>query len=104
MGWSEEISLDVDMVSAVCRLCHIVLVEAKSNSFADLGLAADRAATYNPIAIGNSYGGSESASETTTGDGHYNHPGIAVVASSVVCVASHSSTVTLGSPGSPASW
>jgi len=26
-GWSEEISLDVDMVSAVCPSCHILLVE-----------------------------------------------------------------------------
>ncbi|WP_345029018.1 hypothetical protein [Kutzneria kofuensis] len=29
-GWSEEISLDIDMVSAVCPSCHILLVEATS--------------------------------------------------------------------------
>ena len=27
-GWAEEISLDLDMVSAVCPNCHILLVEA----------------------------------------------------------------------------
>src|SRR3954452_5777773 len=26
-GWAEEISLDVDMVSAICPNCHILLVE-----------------------------------------------------------------------------
>jgi len=36
-GWAVEIALDVDMVSAVCPKCHILLVEANSNSFANLG-------------------------------------------------------------------
>ena len=31
-GWSGEISLDIDMVSAICPSCHILLVEASSNS------------------------------------------------------------------------
>ena len=35
-GWAEEISLDLDMVSAACPNCHILLVEASSNSFANL--------------------------------------------------------------------
>ena len=43
-GWAQEISLDVDMVSAVCPKCKIVLVEAKSSSFANLGTAENTAA------------------------------------------------------------
>jgi subtilase family serine protease len=39
-GWATEISLDVDMVSATCPDCHILLVEAKTPSFANLGTAA----------------------------------------------------------------
>ena len=35
-GWAEEISLDVDMVSAICPNCHIDLVEATSNGISDL--------------------------------------------------------------------
>ncbi|HEY1620099.1 MAG TPA: hypothetical protein VGG25_20915 [Streptosporangiaceae bacterium] len=38
-GWDVEESLDVDMVSSVCPLCHIILVEASSASNADLGTA-----------------------------------------------------------------
>ena len=80
VGWAEEISLDIDMVSAVCPACHILLVEATSNSFANLGAAVNRAAAMGANAISNSYGGSD-ARDTTNG-AFYNHPGIAVTASS----------------------
>jgi len=81
-GWAEEISLDLDMVSAICPNCHILLVEASSNSFANLAAAVDRAAnTPGVVAISNSYGGSEYGSEVTDQQ-HYNHPGIAVTVSS----------------------
>jgi len=79
-SWAEEISLDVDMVSATCPLCHILLVEANSNSFANLGAAVNTAARLGATAISNSYGGSD-ASDSTNG-AFYNHPGVAVTASS----------------------
>src|SRR6185437_13444367 len=43
-SWSQEISLDLDMVSAICPKCHILLVEANSASLADLGTAVNTAA------------------------------------------------------------
>ncbi len=79
-GWAQEISLDLDMVSATCPNCNILLVEADSNSFADLGAAVNRAAvTPGVSAISNSYGGSDAA-DSTYGS-YYNHPGIAITAS-----------------------
>src|SRR4051812_29824760 len=42
-GWAQEISLDLDMVSAVCPACHILLVEATSSSQANLGAAVNTA-------------------------------------------------------------
>jgi len=80
-GWGQEISLDLDMVSAICPNCHILLVEANSASTADLAASVDTAAQLGATAISNSYGGSESAGETAY-DIHYNHPGIAITASS----------------------
>jgi len=59
-GWAEEISLDLDMVSAICPNCHIVLVEATTNSFANLGTAAKKAGTLAHI-VSNSYGGNDGA-------------------------------------------
>ncbi len=79
-GWAQEISLDLDMVSATCPDCHILLVEADSASFANLGAAVNTAArTAGVAAISNSYGGGDAA-DTTYGS-YYNHPGIAVTAS-----------------------
>lgn len=75
-GWATEISLDLDMVSATCPGCHILLVEASSTSFADLGAGVNYAATQGVKAISNSYGGTDSAQSSA-----YDHPGIAVTAS-----------------------
>ena len=83
MGWAEEISLDIDMASAICPKCKILLVEAKSNSFTNLAAAVDRAATMGATVISNSYGGSEFSSETSATYGeHFNHPGVAITVSS----------------------
>jgi subtilase family serine protease len=78
-GWAQEISLDLDMVSAVCPNCKIVLVEASSASFADLGTAENTAARLANV-ISNSYGGSD-ASDSSYGS-YYNHPGKAITVSS----------------------
>ncbi len=76
-GWAQEISLDLDMVSAACPSCHILLVEAKTASFANLGTAVNYAASQPGVtAISNSYGGGDSAEMSA-----YNHPGIAITAS-----------------------
>ena len=81
-GWAEEISLDLDMVSAVCPNCRILLVEASSNFLTDLGSAVNGAATLGASEISNSYGGGESSSDTSFDSQYYNHPGVAITASS----------------------
>jgi len=80
-GWALEVSLDLDMVSAICPNCNILLVEANTNSFANLGAAVNRAAAMGANAISNSYGSSSDVSDADLGS-FYNHPGIAVTASS----------------------
>ena len=80
-SWAQEISLDLDMVSAICPNCQIVLVEANSSSFADLGAAVNMAATLGVTAISNSYGAVEWSGETGYWESFYNHPGIAVTVS-----------------------
>lgn len=58
-GWAGEISLDLDMVSAICPNCHIVLVEASTNSFKNLGASVMAAHNAGAEQISNSYGGPE---------------------------------------------
>jgi subtilase family serine protease len=80
-GWAQEISLDVDMVSAICPNCRIMLVEANSASFNDLAMSVDTAARHGANAISNSYGGGEFSGEVAA-QSHFNHPGIMITASS----------------------
>ncbi len=79
-GWGQEISLDLDMASAICPNCNILLVEAASSSFKNLGTAVNTAASLHVAAISNSYGSSGDVSDATYGK-YYDHPGIAVTAS-----------------------
>src|SRR5208283_3512516 len=44
-GWAVEISLDIDMVSAACPNCHILLVEATEPTNTDLYTSEDEAVT-----------------------------------------------------------
>jgi subtilase family serine protease len=81
-GWAEEISLDLDMVSAVCPNCNILLVEASSSSFANLAAAEDTARRWaGVVAISNSYGGSEFSGEASY-DSHYSSTNAAITVSS----------------------
>ncbi len=47
-SWSQEISLDLDMVSAVCQNGNILLVEASSSSMTSLGSAVNEAVKLGP--------------------------------------------------------
>ncbi len=80
-GWALETQLDLEMVSATCPGCKILLVEATSNTNANLYAAEDTAARLGANAISNSYGGSEASTETSD-DAHFNHPGVAITVSS----------------------
>ncbi len=81
LGWAQEQALDLDSVSAACPSCKIVLVQSKTASFVNLGTAVNTAATLAGVkAISNSYGGGDVA-DASYGQ-YYNHPGIAVTASS----------------------
>jgi subtilase family serine protease len=82
-GWAEETSLDVEWAHAIAPGAKIVLVVAKSASYADLLGAVDYAVnTAHATVVSMSWGGSESSAETGNGyDSHFNHPGVTFVAS-----------------------
>ena len=116
-GWSEEISVDLDMISAICPDCNIDLVEASSSSFSNLDAAVTYAKTLHPAAITNSYGGSEFSSESTynstytagastavtaaTGDSGY---GVEFPAASPGLTAVGGTSLTYTSSGSSLAW
>ncbi len=80
-GWALEISLDLDMVSAACPKCHILLVEAFSANVGDLGTGDDTAVRLGATAVSNSYGAQEFGGMQQFA-AFYDHPGTTITASS----------------------
>jgi N-acetylneuraminic acid mutarotase len=78
-GWDAEESLDLDMVSAICPNCHILLVEANSEANRDLYTAEDTAVALGARFVSNSWAGLEYDGETAE-DSHFNHPGVVITA------------------------
>ena len=79
-GWATEISLDLDMVSAACPQCHILLVEGNSSLVSDLGDSVDTAVKKGADAVSNSYGLGEFNGMQSLYK-HYRHSGHVIVAS-----------------------
>jgi subtilase family serine protease len=81
-GWDVEESLDLDMASAICPNCKIILVEADDSTFANLAAAENEAARLGANVISNSYAAIEFAGDTIAYAAAYDHPGIAITAGS----------------------
>ena len=75
--WTQETALDVDMASAGCPKCKILVVQATNDRGNGLVVANNTAATLGATVISNSWGGPESASQ----DSYFTHQGIAIFAS-----------------------
>lgn len=77
-GWAGEISLDLDMVSAVCPRCHILLVEAASPYLRDLGRAVNQAVRMGARFVANGYGAQQSPADAGYDSRYFDHPGVAI--------------------------
>lgn len=75
-GWALEMSLDTQTAHQTCQNCKLILVEASSNSYADLMTAVDTAVRMGANEVSNSWDSAEFRGETTY-DSHFNHPGVA---------------------------
>jgi len=114
-GWGEEEALDVDMVSAICPKCKIMLVEAASNSFSNLN-SAEQYATAHANYVSNSWSGNEGSTSSdsiytvagkiitaATGDSGYNATAQwpAIIPSVIAVGGTHLASV---SPRSESAW
>ena len=80
-GWALEGSLDLQMVSAGCPSCTILLVTAQTNNFVDLAAATRSATRLGATVVSHSYGGNEWGGMWSFAS-VYNQPGAISVASS----------------------
>jgi subtilase family serine protease len=81
VGWAGEISLDLDMVSAICPNCNILLIEANQPD-GSLFTAINTAVAMGAKFISNSWGGQEFSNETAFDAYYLDWPGVAITASS----------------------
>ena len=82
-GWPAADAQSLDMISALCPACHILLVEANSTAITDLGTAENEAATLGAEFIDNDWFTPEAsfgASETSYDTQYFDHPGVAITA------------------------
>jgi hypothetical protein len=77
-GWAVEESLDLDMVSAICPRCRLLLVEARSPSAVSLGIGEEAALGQGARFVSNSWSGTEFAGQWAYNH-YFNHPGDAIV-------------------------
>ena len=82
--WEAESALDLDMASAACPACHILLVEAENATQAALGSAVNTAVDLGATEVSNSYSIPEQRCEADDCEQYnadYDHPGVLVTAS-----------------------
>ncbi|MGH7296136.1 MAG: hypothetical protein ACRELB_14430, partial [Polyangiaceae bacterium] len=79
-GWTGEAALDLQMLSAGCPACKVLIVEVDGNS-GNFDQAVDTAASLGAVAISNSYGGSEYSGEAQE-ESAYTHAVVLITASS----------------------
>ena len=82
-GWETESALDIEMASAACPHCHIMLAEANSSFGESLRETVDTAARLGATEISNSYGSFEQfcGNECENEAPSYDHPGILITVS-----------------------
>jgi hypothetical protein len=84
-GWAVEISTDIETANAICQKhCHIVLVEATTDSYEDLEAAEETAVrigregtTADDTEVSNSWGGGP---EPVLDSAAFDHPGTVITA------------------------
>jgi len=113
--WEVEVAVDLDMVSAICPNCHILLVEANSSGLGDLGTADDWAISHGVVFVSDSWDGGEFPSESSY-DYYFKQPGVAITVAGVSAgygtgwpsssqyVTAVGGTTLTAAPGSPRGW
>jgi alpha-tubulin suppressor-like RCC1 family protein len=83
-GWETESALDIEMVSAACPGCHILLAEANTASGEDLAATVELAAKLGATEISNSWGNDTEhcfGGDCEEEDAEMDHPGVLVTVS-----------------------
>ena len=101
--WTIETALDVDMASAACPLCNILVVQATNNAGDGLDIGQNVAASLGATVISNSWGGVEvpnqAAAYAQEDATYFVHPGIAIFVAAGD--SGYNDTISTGRPTGP---
>jgi hypothetical protein len=82
-AWELPTAVNLDMISAVCPNCHILLVEAASPAISDVGAAENEAVSLGARFVTNTWITPEATygtSEPSYDSQYFNHPGVVITA------------------------
>jgi hypothetical protein len=80
LNWAGDISTALDMVSAICPNCHLLLVEATTSGIINVGTGVNTAVSLGAKVITTSVAVAETSTDTTYDTDYFNHPGVAITA------------------------
>jgi subtilase family serine protease len=79
VAWGKEMSIDLDMASAACPKCKLLVVESGSDSTTGLAAAVSTAIRLGATVVSNSYASPEGSSAVSE-EALWKHPGVPIVA------------------------
>jgi putative cell wall-binding protein len=84
LQWAQESTADLEMASAICPQCKLMIVEANSTAISDLGTAVNTAIAHGAKYVSNSYGSaiSGTADASSYDSSYYRHAGVVITAAS----------------------
>ncbi|HTU70430.1 MAG TPA: S8 family serine peptidase [Candidatus Baltobacteraceae bacterium] len=77
-NWGQEMSIDLDMASAICPNCNLLVVEANSSDIENLTASVSTAISLGATVVSNSYTTPETAA-VAADNPKWNHPGVPIV-------------------------
>ncbi|HET7502998.1 MAG TPA: S53 family peptidase [Kofleriaceae bacterium] len=80
--WTVEAALDLDLASAACPLCKLILVEAQDDQGNGLFVAQNGAVSLGANVISDSWGGPSDGTDLTLDQQFFTHAGVAIFVAS----------------------
>ena len=80
--WAGEVAMDLDVISAVCPSCHLVLAEADDTQLADMGTAVNTVVRLGATSVVDGGTSFDEPDELQFDDAYFNHPGVTITAPS----------------------
>lgn len=98
-GWIGEESVDLDMVSAICPHCKIILIQTDNNETGNLYAGVKKAGELGAKFISNSWGGGEGSDNPI-----FHQPGVVITAAAGDCGGGFNASCGGGGPQQPCSY